>query len=322
MKHIHVFCITLLALATACKHITTEFTYTPQHPKAGETVTFINTSYGGEDWSWNFGDNATSTNKSPNHAYKKAGSYTVTLTASYKSQSKTYVSTIEVVDSVPGFAVGTDSILIFEPVTLTAGVWNPFDYPIAYQWTLDSTSTVLVQGTTTDKQISVYFTRHSTSIPVRLEVTLGKETYPIEQQLFVHDQPAVALLMLHDGSAYRQRLFTDNRVETPSLATYPEANTLLSLTPDTVDRLGRKLYYRSHGLYVANANGSDPVQICSDEVSAFMVDGADNRLYWATAEGVWRMPLVQTSNNHFAFIPERMNTLGMVTKMAKDNTPR
>lgn len=322
MKPIHILCVLLLTFTTACKHITTEFTYSPLQPKAGETVNFFNLSSGGEDWTWDFGDNATSTNKNPNHSYKKAGTYTVTLTAAYKSQRKTISATIQVVDSIPDFTVSTDSILVFEPVNLTASVWNPFDYPLTCQWGIDTTCTTLAQGTLEDKQISVYFTQHDTAITVRLLVTLGKQTFPIEKQLFVHDQPAIALLMLQDGTAYRQRLFTNSRLEKPEKATYAEANTLLSLMPDTIDRLGRKIYYRKHGLYVANANGSNPVQICSDEVSALLVDGADNRLYWATDKGVWRMPLIQTSNNHFAFIPEQINTLGIVSKLAKDNTPR
>lgn len=320
MKYTHIILIVLLALTTACKHITTEFTFTPLQPKAGEVVTFINTSTGGEDWEWNFGDNGTSTNKNPNHSYKKAGTYTVTMTASYKSQKKTLSATIQVVDSVPGFSVSTDSILVFEPVKLTAGVWNPFSHAISYKWILDE-NTTLVSGTTEDKQITVFFSKHDIDIPVRLEVTLGGELFSIEKQLFVYDQPAVAIFMLNEGNTYRQRLFSANRTEEPQF--YVEgAAAILSAEPDTTDRLGRKLYYRNHGLYVSNLNGTDAVQICSDEVSAFIVDGNDNRLYWATTEGVWRMPLIQTSNNHFAFIPERINSLGSVTKIAKDNTPR
>lgn len=311
----------LMVLATACKPITTDFAYSPLHPKAGETVTFVNMSTGGEDWAWDFGDNGTSTSKSPSHIYKKAGIYNVTLTASYKSQKKQLSATIEVVDSVPGITVSKDSVLVFEPVTLTAGVWNPFSHSLTYKWILDTT-TLLLSGSLEDKQISVLFTRHSVSVPVRMEVTLGGEFFAVDRQIRIYDQPAPAILMLSEGSVYRQRLFAGQYTEAPEAASYPEANTLLSLEPDTVDRLGRKIYYRSHGLFVANANGTEPVEICSDEVTAFVVDGGDNRLYWATAAGVWRMPLVQTSNNHFAFVPEQINSLGAVTKIAKDNTPR
>lgn len=321
MKHIHILYIVLSVLVTSCKPITTDFTYTPAHPKAGEIVTFINFSTGGEDWSWNFGDNATSTSKNPNHSYKKAGTYTVLLTASYKSQKKTFSATIEVVDSVPGISVSTDSIHVFEPVTLSASVWNPFSHSISYQWTLD-TSATLVKGNLNDKQIVVRFTKHNISVPVHLEVTLGNETFPIEKNLYIHNQPAIAILMLNEGTIYRQRLFGNNWIETPEEVSYPEAVNLLSLTPDTIDRLGRKIYYRNHGLYVSDVNGANPVEICSDEVTALVVDGGDNRLYWATATGVWRMPLVQTSNNHFTFIPEQINTLKGVTKIAKDNTLR
>jgi PKD repeat protein len=49
----------------------------------GLNVTFVDRSTGSPtNWSWDFGDGATSTQQNPSHTYAKAGSYTVTLTAS------------------------------------------------------------------------------------------------------------------------------------------------------------------------------------------------------------------------------------------------
>lgn len=50
---------------------------------SGKTVTFKDTSSGAKPtkWSWNFGDGYRSTAQNPTHTYKKAGTYTICLTA-------------------------------------------------------------------------------------------------------------------------------------------------------------------------------------------------------------------------------------------------
>jgi PKD repeat protein len=57
------------------------FTATPVSGQPPLAVQFTDTSAGNPtQWSWNFGDKATSTIRNPSHIYAKAGSYTVTLT--------------------------------------------------------------------------------------------------------------------------------------------------------------------------------------------------------------------------------------------------
>ena len=63
----------LLRALVACKKNSVSFSYSPSSPKAGETVTFYNHSESGEDWSWSFGDGATSAIKAPAHVYKQPG---------------------------------------------------------------------------------------------------------------------------------------------------------------------------------------------------------------------------------------------------------
>ena len=60
------------------------FTADPTTGIAPLTVTFTDTSSGGEadTWLWSFGDGVTSTRQSPTHTYTAAGAYTVTLTIS------------------------------------------------------------------------------------------------------------------------------------------------------------------------------------------------------------------------------------------------
>jgi hypothetical protein len=55
----------------------------PYHGVINISVDFIGSVYGGEpgfSWYWDFGDNATSTDQNPTHAYASLGEYTVTLT--------------------------------------------------------------------------------------------------------------------------------------------------------------------------------------------------------------------------------------------------
>lgn len=62
-----------------------DFTYSPASPEVGEEVSFVANQNPASskivDWSWDFGDGGTSTEKNPVHAYSEAGDYTVVLTA-------------------------------------------------------------------------------------------------------------------------------------------------------------------------------------------------------------------------------------------------
>ncbi|MDX9846597.1 MAG: PKD domain-containing protein [Tenuifilaceae bacterium] len=62
-------------------------------------VTFTNYSQNAESYSWNFGDNETSTDENPTHIFAEAGNYTVTLTATNKDNvSKEFSETITITD--------------------------------------------------------------------------------------------------------------------------------------------------------------------------------------------------------------------------------
>ncbi|MBQ2441580.1 MAG: PKD domain-containing protein, partial [Paludibacteraceae bacterium] len=85
MKKLFVL-LTICLGSVACKDITADFTYSPEQPKAGETITFTNTS-NGDKWSWDFGDATTSTSKNPTKTFKKSGVYTVRLKVNGKSSA-------------------------------------------------------------------------------------------------------------------------------------------------------------------------------------------------------------------------------------------
>ncbi len=64
------------------------FNYTPSFPEVGEIVHFSDTSTGfPSSWIWELGDNTTSSEREPSHAYTSSGSYTVKLTVADGSSS-------------------------------------------------------------------------------------------------------------------------------------------------------------------------------------------------------------------------------------------
>lgn len=338
------YILTLLVLGS-CKPMKTEFEYTPKAPKAGEKVTFINTSSGGEEWEWNFGDNFTSSSKNPTHTYQKAGTYTVTLCAQYKNQREYATAVITVGDSIPGFAASTDSICYYKPVRFYAQTWNPFDHSTSYMWSIDE-SAVLLSSKMDSSAIEVYFTQHSRNARISLETTKNGEKSVVEKDFYIHDSKAYSLLVQTPTSYLCQRLYGD-LAEPLHAIDYEEGKNLLNLAQDTlqvygdsifrlsslkiaghtiegflIDRMARKIYFRDNGLFVCNINGSHVVCICPDKTTALCIDGGDNRIYWSTNEGVWKMPLVYTENNQFTSVPKLINTQKDVIKIAIDNTLR
>ena len=67
------------------------------------TYNFIDTSIGAKTWSWNFGDNTTSTNKNEKHTYTSKGIFYVTLTVTNDECSYTKQDSINVVQENPSF---------------------------------------------------------------------------------------------------------------------------------------------------------------------------------------------------------------------------
>jgi hypothetical protein len=71
-------------------------------------VDFTDSSYGNgiSTWSWDFGDNTTSTEQHPTHTYLDAGVYTVSLTVSGDGPSDTYVAPNLIAVTSPPSSVG------------------------------------------------------------------------------------------------------------------------------------------------------------------------------------------------------------------------
>lgn len=75
--------------------IVADFTYRPTDPLcAGDPIMFINTSCGGTDFHWDFGDGETADGGVVYHTFTDPGSYAVTLTATSPSGTNTKTKTL------------------------------------------------------------------------------------------------------------------------------------------------------------------------------------------------------------------------------------
>lgn len=330
---------------------------TPTHPRAGETVTFTNTSSSGDDWFWRFGDAAVSTAKSATHVYKAPGTYLVTLQAD-KDKKKNRIAShnITIVDTIPTFASDYEDkeISIFNDITFTAQVYNPNFYDQKFVWSIEGVGYEVVDSTM--GTYKVYFTTRGTA-KIKMHLEQHGQSWDTTRVYEVDNREGQALLMLDKNKTYlRQRLFYNfleheiqERAEAVSPLTYQEGMDILDKVQDTIQeyngrtfklselqeilpsmigfRLGRnKVYFRTEdGFYVANLNGQHLQPICGEPVSAVVVDdvtGAE-RVYWATAEAVYFMPLVEQIDNKFDSDKiEVINLQPEVMRLAIDTTLR
>ena len=338
--------IALTMIIVGCKKVSVDFTYSPANPRAGETVLFTNASSAGEDWMWTFGDNSTSLLKNPNKIYKQPGTYNITLMVD-SSKYQTCTKSITVYDTVPTFICSTDSILHYQDATFTANIYNPFNYNLTYAWELP-TNCIIQSGKVTNNAITVYFTK-SGEYKVKLTITQNDKEYTIEKTFKVYTTKAPAIVMCKkDCTVVRQRIIND-RFEQVSQATSEDVHlieqaqdTMVSFNQETfyasqlasryegfagmdiqriqIDAMAQKWYIKTpDGLFVANMNGSDLNDIDSLATGAIYVDSSRNRIYWASTNGLYAMPLIKSKNNQFTKTPVQYNSLNNIDLITVNN---
>lgn len=335
---------------------------TPTHPRAGETVTFTNTSSSGDDWFWRFGDAAVSTAKSATHVYKAPGTYLVTLQADKdKKKNRIAYHNITVVDTIPTFACDYEDkvIEIFNDITFTAQVYNPNSYDQKFVWSIEGVGYEVVDSTM--GTYKVYFTTRGTA-KIKMHLEQHGQSWDTTRIYEVQDRQGQALLMLDKNHTYlRQRMFynffdwgVQERMGAVSDLAYEEGRTILDKMQDTMQihndstlvlskfqekfpsilgfRIGgvNKVYFRTtDGLYVGNLDEREYIKsiqpICEEPVYAIFTDNVTgaNRVYWATAEAVYFMPLVEQIDNKFDVDKiEVINLQPEVMRLAIDTTLR
>ena len=215
------FIITTLAiLATliiGCQpSINPSFSYTPEEPRAGQSISFVNLTNEGEYWGWDFGDGTYSSYKNPSKVYKKPGRYTVTLCV---DSNKHYVTSqdITVYDTLPYIHIETDSVVYYEDFTVRALIYNPYNKKVTCDWGFSShaVSEKIVDGHSAETQLSLHYNHFNTTETITLDVMIGDSAYHVERTVYVHDAKGRALYMTdQDGALWRQRLY-ENGIETP-----------------------------------------------------------------------------------------------------------
>lgn len=350
MKRSIIYLSILLTFCVGCKRVEVDFSYAPTAPRAGETVTFTNLCTEGEEWLWTFGDNTTSFAKSPKHIYKKPGTYLVTLMVD-SAKYNTCTKEVTVYDTIPTFVCSTDSILHYQDVTFTANVYNPFNHSLTYEWIVSPNFKMLSQSNEQSK-IYGYFKSQTAQDSVTLRLTLNGKEFLITKHFPVHLTQAPAIVMhLTDNQMVRQRIINDRIEEhTPALVEDKEllrqaqdtcvtfngttfyASTLASTISDfngldiqrvQLDAMAQKWYVTTpEGLYVANFDGAERVLIDESATGAIYIDMTRNRIYWASANGLFAMPLVKSKNNQFTTTPAQYNNLNNIDLITVNNTPQ
>ena len=328
MKKLFVL-LTICLGSVACKDITADFTYSPEQPKAGETITFTNTS-NGDKWSWDFGDATTSTSKNPTKTFKKSGVYAVRLKVNGKS-SATKTKQITIYDTVPSFMIfmGDDTIKnetipAFTNLKLYAMVYNPYGYTNQFQWDLDENA-VWISGKASSTA-TVYFKKYNYETTIQMNLTQNGKTFQAKKTFFVKAKESYAVLMRNSEKTFRQRIYDDLGMGMVEEVNYPEAKVLLDASQNgsqtlngqevTTSNLSTKLgetvlgfridpltqkvyYYTSNGLFVSNFDGSNKKSISSETTKFVWADNQSGLLFWATQTSAFYMPLIQSPTNSF-----------------------
>lgn len=92
--------------------------------KSGDTIAFTSCAEQAENYSWQFGDGATSTMENPRHAYDSAGTYTVSLTVDNQYGSD---QTSKEVNVLASGVLLQDSYENYEDFSLEFGEWTQVD---------------------------------------------------------------------------------------------------------------------------------------------------------------------------------------------------
>lgn len=122
----------LPVFVTDSNAIISYFTYSPQYPCYGDTITFYNTSYNATSYTWDFGDGNTSTVQDTVYAYANPGTYTVKLIATKSGASDTMMVQIKYAEIPTASFITVDSV-VTSPVIFT-NTSTGTDASTTYYW--------------------------------------------------------------------------------------------------------------------------------------------------------------------------------------------
>ena len=121
------------------------FIYTGAGKPAPCIVSFNNTSQNSTTYSWDFGDNGTSTGINPTHTYAAGGTYTVTLISSGPGGSNTIQKSINILNPIAPIASYTyTGAGNFAPCVVSFN--NTSQNAISYSWSFGDGSTSILKN--------------------------------------------------------------------------------------------------------------------------------------------------------------------------------
>ncbi len=116
-----------------------------------------------------------------------------------------------------------------------------------------------------------------------------------------------------DQGVYR---FTVGDFNTGKAPLTPSILTDYAITELVIDEMARKLYFiANQALYVSHIDGSNPNKL-ANSATAISIDNTANCIYFATAEGLASLPLIQSQNNQTTAQPTYVNSISNIISIA------
>ncbi len=151
-----------------------DFSYTGANVPAPATVTFINTSTNATSYSWDFGDNGSSTDKDPQHTYSAGGVYTVKLTATGEGGTNSTTKTVNIQNTPTTCKIASVKLTAMPFVDGSGVSWDPLDGPDVFFKITTSSGSVLLDATS-----NRYNDISSSSLPLGWTITTPLSLTPI-----------------------------------------------------------------------------------------------------------------------------------------------
>lgn len=273
MKKNYLFIICALLLA-ACHSKEVGFVYSPTQPRAGQTISFTNTSEEGDVWSWNFGDGTSSAVKNPTKIYEKPGSYLVSLKVDDKSKM-TYSTTIVVADTIPTI-VTVDSANVCEEVKFLVNFYNPQNLQVTYLWEIGSNGDWLYSHPI-DSAVTVLFNKANDAETIKCQITIGQETYSLEKTLKIKDIKAPSLLVVEQNKTLGRRRVLGNYLSVKQVIK-SEADVVDICSVDSVSYLFEKNM-------ISTIKNSEVTELLRTESAAKAGAVSKDSIYWLAENG-------------------------------------
>ena len=246
-----ILCLSAVSFYSCSDNVVADFSYSPETPRRGESVTFTNLTTGDEDWeveywNWTFGDGFKSTTKSPKHVYQDAGIYEVTLMV---DSSKHYTKKIQITvyDSIPVIMTDVDSVYYYKDAVFSTLAYNPDAEDVTYRWTFSENAIGenIVNGVSTEEEVGVYFTKRNINEIVKLHIEIGDSVYDVVDTIFIHDVKAKSILMAQKGGNILRQRILDNGLEE-----YTNMGIAAGKHPFNISALSNSLYIFDAGTNV------------------------------------------------------------------------